>query len=107
MDPPPDKEGTYLEGGRWVSWSPSHCPAGHRLGPGKVVIGWYTCHCRGGSGHAVYHCTHGDQDPATWCGQVVLVPSCDNRLDGVLEWDRCRICGARAAGLPDPPDPHR
>jgi hypothetical protein len=31
--------------GPYVEPSPDHCPNGHRLGPGRVLVGWLPCHC--------------------------------------------------------------
>ena len=40
-----------------VEVAPEHCPNGHALGPGTVVVGWHPCLCVDGhSGHRTYWC---------------------------------------------------
>jgi hypothetical protein len=40
-----------------VEVAPSHCPNGHELGSGTVVVGWHPCLCvEGHSGHRTYYC---------------------------------------------------
>jgi hypothetical protein len=40
-----------------VEVAPEHCPNGHPLGPGTVVVGWPPCQCvEGHSGHRTYYC---------------------------------------------------
>jgi hypothetical protein len=34
----------------------SHCPNGHRLGPGKVLVSYLPCWCSGTGGHRTYWC---------------------------------------------------
>ncbi len=42
--------------GRWITLAPTHCPAGHRLGPGQVLVGHVACMGHGGGGHTTWHC---------------------------------------------------
>lgn len=50
--------------------APLSCPAGHVLGPGRVLVGWYPCQCSGarGGGHRTWRCRvcdaagHGDEN---------------------------------------------
>jgi len=40
-----------------VEVAPKHCPNGHPLVPGTVVVGWHPCLCvEGHSGHRTYWC---------------------------------------------------
>jgi hypothetical protein len=50
-----------------VEVAPEHCPNGHPLGPGTVVVGWHPCRCaEGHSGHRTYWCQE--------CRTAVYVP---------------------------------
>jgi hypothetical protein len=50
-----------------VEVAPEHCPNGHPLGPGTVVVGWHPCQCvEGHSGHRTYWCRT--------CGVTSYVP---------------------------------
>jgi len=42
--------------GKWFTEPPSHCPRGHRLGPGEVLVGHVACGGHGGGGHVIWHC---------------------------------------------------
>jgi len=42
---------------------PQHCPRGHRLTPGRVLVGHVPCSCRGA--HTMWTCE---------CGAVVYAP---------------------------------
>jgi hypothetical protein len=39
-----------------VEVAPEHCPNGHPLGPGTVVMGWHPCDCVERGGHRTYWC---------------------------------------------------
>jgi hypothetical protein len=41
--------------GRWVTEPPTHCPNGHALGGGQVLVGHTACAGHGG-GHVVWNC---------------------------------------------------
>lgn len=49
--------------GGWIVRPPTHCPAGHQLAPGRVVVGHQPCSCRGG--HTTWTC---------WCGNSIYGP---------------------------------
>jgi hypothetical protein len=42
--------------GRWITEAPTHCPVGHRLGAGQVLVGHVACMGHGGGGHTLWHC---------------------------------------------------
>jgi hypothetical protein len=43
--------------GTAVELAPEQCPAGHRLGPGQVIVGWLSCTCTSGTlGHRTWTC---------------------------------------------------
>jgi hypothetical protein len=42
--------------GRWITLAPTHCPVGHRLGAGQVLVGHVACMGHGGGGHTLWHC---------------------------------------------------
>ena len=42
--------------GKWVTLAPTHCPKGHVLGPGRVLVGHVACGGHGGGGHTLWHC---------------------------------------------------
>ena len=48
--------------GRWMIRPPHHCPRGHRLSPGRVLVGHRVCSC---GGHTTWTCD---------CGGVVYAP---------------------------------
>ena len=37
--------------GKWITHPPTHCPRGHNLGPGQVLVGHVACLGHGGGGH--------------------------------------------------------
>ena len=41
---------------RWITLAPTHCPVGHRLGAGQVLVGHVACMGHGGGGHTLWHC---------------------------------------------------
>src|SRR6478609_1677806 len=41
--------------GKWITHPPAHCPNGHTLGPGEVLVGHQACLGHGG-GHTTRHC---------------------------------------------------
>jgi hypothetical protein len=50
--------------GPYVEASPDHCPNGHRLGAGQVLVGWMPCDCTGGGdpkGHRTWTCQRCDE----------------------------------------------
>lgn len=62
-----------------VEAAPATCAAGHRLGPGRVLVGWLGCTCAPGHyghrtwlcrecGHTTYEPLH--VDPAQGAGRV-------------------------------------
>jgi hypothetical protein len=48
--------------GRWMIRPPQHCPRGHRLSPGRVLVGHRVCSC---GGHTTWTCD---------CGAMVYAP---------------------------------
>jgi hypothetical protein len=46
--------------------APTHCPRGHLLGPGKVLVGHQPCNCRQRGGHVTWECLE--------CCAVVYAP---------------------------------
>ena len=57
-----------------VERMPTTCPAGHRIGPGRMTVGGFTCQCTqdvsGTGGHRTWTCTN----------QAVLIhPTCSQR----------------------------
>lgn len=38
--------------------APTHCPFGHKLAPGRVLVGWSPCDCAGAAfgGHRTFRC---------------------------------------------------
>lgn len=55
--------------GNWVVTAPSHCPNGHPLGPGLMLVGNRRCPC---SGHLTWTCRQ------CWCSiyNPPLQPGC-------------------------------
>ena len=47
--------------GTWITYPPTRCPNGHRLGPGEVLVGHVVCLGHGGGGHTSWHCRTCDQ----------------------------------------------
>ena len=45
-------------GTRPTGEEPTHCPHGHPLGPGQVLVGWSPCSCPGAAfgGHRTFRC---------------------------------------------------
>jgi hypothetical protein len=60
----------------WAERRPSHCPAGHRLAAGPVLVGWLPCRCQWPAlGHRTWLCrlvVDGRE-----CGLVISVPRHD------------------------------
>jgi hypothetical protein len=43
----------------WAERRPGHCPAGHQLRAGKILVGWVSCRCSlPAMGHRTYLCQH-------------------------------------------------
>ncbi|MFD4442550.1 hypothetical protein ACFWPK_22545 [Nocardia sp. NPDC058519] len=67
------RDGTEVQPGRlyqvrhgyWVEPEPVACPNGHRLGPGRVLVGSLACPAAGG--HHRTHCCR-------TCGAVIMWP---------------------------------
>ncbi|WP_018658240.1 hypothetical protein [Actinomadura flavalba] len=65
--------------------APSACPYGHRLEPGRVLVGWSPCVCppcanraRGRRGHRTYLCLAcKDEHVTTVCYRPHHVPACE------------------------------
>jgi hypothetical protein len=55
----------YRIGDRWAEPAPRHCPRGHRLGAGQVLVGSQVC----GAEHG-HHRTHACRE----CGATVYTP---------------------------------
>jgi len=52
---------------------PTHCPAGHRLKAGKLILGWMPCaECDGGRGNFNGH--HYIKCLLPGCGRILYVP---------------------------------
>jgi hypothetical protein len=49
----------------WAEPAPTHCPNGHDLGPGRVLVGSQVCSCE-----IHHHRTH----TCIQCGSVVYTP---------------------------------
>jgi len=63
------------EDGYLVEVPPERCPAGHRLRPRGVLVGWSLCGCtRGHTGHRTYSCRF--LVDGSECGLVVEEPPC-------------------------------
>jgi len=45
--------------GTWITYPPTRCPNGHRLGPGEVLVGHQACLGHGG-GHTTWTCRQCD-----------------------------------------------
>ncbi|RFZ63195.1 hypothetical protein DE4576_04836 [Mycobacterium marinum] len=52
--------------GNWMVRAPTHCTAGHKLTPGRMVVGHVPCSCGQRGGHTTWACE---------CGVVVYAPS--------------------------------
>lgn len=50
----------------WVVSPPIHCPNGHRLGPGRVLVGHQVCGGEDPGGHTTWRCIE--------CDAVVYAP---------------------------------
>jgi hypothetical protein len=62
--------------GKWITHPPTHCPNGHILGPGQVLVGHQACLGHGG-GHTTGTCRT--------CDETVYGPPSNthcNTLDG-------------------------
>lgn len=55
----------YRIGDRWAEPAPTHCPAGHELRGGRVLVGSQVCSCE-----IHHHRTHACRE----CGRVVYTP---------------------------------
>jgi hypothetical protein len=53
-------------GGQWLTEAPTHCPNGHELGPGQVLVG------HGGGGHTIWHCRTCATSPLDGCPMAEL-----------------------------------
>jgi hypothetical protein len=42
--------------GRWMVRQPTHCPRGHRLTPGRTLVGHQPCGCAQRGGHITWAC---------------------------------------------------
>jgi hypothetical protein len=51
--------------GRWFAYPPKHCPAGHRLQPRRMVVGFQVCGGDHTGGHTTWTCE---------CGATVYAP---------------------------------
>lgn len=56
----------------WQEPAPTHCPAGHPLLPGKVLVGWLPCGTH--HGHRTHQCH---------CGAITYTPAVDQTCGGV------------------------
>jgi hypothetical protein len=65
--------------GQWMVRPPQHCPSGHKLAPGRVLVGHVPCGCRRRSGHMTWACE---------CGATVHAPPLA---------DACRVLAGPAA----------
>lgn len=59
---------------RWTYDQPTHCAAGHKLQPGKMLLGWSPCLCAAGGGHNSWTC-RADIDGRE-CGDRQVWPPC-------------------------------
>jgi hypothetical protein len=50
--------GLVAPAGKWITRPPAHCPNGHTLGPGAVLVGHQACLGHGG-GHTTWTCRAG------------------------------------------------
>lgn len=46
--------------GRWIVYAPRECPNGHRLGPGRVLVGHQVCGGEDPGGHTTWTCLECD-----------------------------------------------
>src|SRR5438046_1700325 len=61
----------------WAESRPSHCPAGHRLQPNQVLIGWLSCQCPYPAlGHRTWLCLYIVDDCE--CGLIIYRPPHDH-----------------------------
>ena len=62
---------------------PGECRRGHPWGPGKVLIGWQPCRCRGGWGHHWAACEEpGCSEIWYYPRHVASQPSGDGQASG-------------------------
>ncbi len=63
----PIEVGSLVRGvdGHWIVRAPTHCTAGHKLRPGRVLVGHVPCSCSQRGGHTTWACE---------CGAVVYAP---------------------------------
>lgn len=59
---------------RWTYDQPTHCPAGHPLVPGKMLLAWYPCLCAGTGGHNTWTCEAAVDGRR--CGGLLTWPPC-------------------------------
>jgi hypothetical protein len=50
---------------QWMVRPPQHCPSGHKLAPGRVLVGHVPCGCGRRGGHMTWSCE---------CGATVYAP---------------------------------
>lgn len=53
---------------QWMALPPEHCPDGHQLGAGRVLVGFQPCGC-GRHGHTTWRCRE--------CDAVIYGPPVD------------------------------
>lgn len=46
--------------GNWATAAPTHCAAGHWLGPQRVLVGHAACSCGNRGGHTTWTCRECD-----------------------------------------------
>lgn len=56
--------------GGWMQLAPTHCPAGHRLIPGRMIVSYRPCATH--SGHRTWTCP---------CGGTIAAPEIDAACD--------------------------
>jgi hypothetical protein len=61
--------------GKWITWPPTHCARGHRLGPGRMLVGHVGCRAEDRGGHTVWHCLECPNTEPPVCGRP-LGPNC-------------------------------
>ena len=56
--------------GQWMVWGPKHCPVGHELVPGSLIVAYRPCTAHGG--HQTWTCP---------CGKTVAAPATTDSCD--------------------------